>query len=88
SYTRYRCTGTPTADVRGARAMIPVVERRGFLVGRDPRTGGFGSRDCLDAVHDVLRAYRTRGLPGAHPAMIPNVWVASLTGWTDRRLRP
>ncbi|MBT2423918.1 hypothetical protein J7F01_20195 [Streptomyces sp. ISL-22] len=87
-YRRYRCTPSSTSDVAAARRMIRTVEARGFLVGVDPKTGELTSRDCLDATYDVLKAYRTRRLtPAAEPA-VPNVWVESLVGWSDRRLTP
>ncbi|MEV0224287.1 hypothetical protein [Streptomyces sp. NPDC050704] len=87
-YSRYRCIGGRTGDVTAARAMIDKVERRGFLVGIDPRTGEFGSRDCLDATYDVLKAYKARRLTPAYQTEIPNVWVASLVLWTDKTLKP
>lgn len=87
-YSRYRCTNSSRSDVPAAREMIPVVEERGFLVGVDPETGELTSRDCLDATYDVLKAYRTRQLPKAAKLAIPNVWVESLAGWTDRKLTP
>ncbi|MFJ9628444.1 hypothetical protein ACIRU8_12190 [Streptomyces sp. NPDC101175] len=85
-YSRYRCTGSSTSDVTAARAMVRQVERRGFLVGVDPRTGELTSRDCLDATYDVLRAYRTRHLTPAPRLYIPNVWVETLVLWSDRTL--
>ena len=85
-YSRYRCTGSSTSDVGAARAMVRQVERRGFLVGVDPRTGELTSRDCLDATYDVLRAYRTRHLTPAPKLYIPNVWVETLVLWSDRTL--
>ncbi|MFG3022725.1 hypothetical protein ACGFZQ_29965 [Streptomyces sp. NPDC048254] len=87
-YSRYRCTSSSTSDVRAARKMIRTVEGRGFLVGVDPRTGELTSRDCLDATYDVLKAYRTRHLTPAPHLGIPNVWVATLVGWSDARLTP
>ncbi|MER5531420.1 hypothetical protein ABT075_43745 [Streptomyces sp. NPDC002677] len=87
-YSRYRCTSSSTSDVPAARKMIRTVEGRGFLVGIDPRTGELTSRDCLDATYDVLRAYRTRHLTPAPHLDIPNVWVATLVGWSDARLTP
>lgn len=87
-YSRYRCTGSSTSDVGAARAMVRKVERRGFLVGVDPRTGELTSRDCLDATYDVLHAYRTRHLTPAPRLYIPNVWVETLWGWSDKQLTP
>ncbi|MFF4131415.1 hypothetical protein ACFY1B_07740 [Streptomyces mirabilis] len=87
-YSRYRCTDSSTSDVSSARAMIRTVEKRGFLVGVDPATGGLGSRDCLDATYDVLRAYRTRHLAPAYPTEIPNLWVETLVLWSDSALKP
>ena len=87
-YSRYRCTGSPTSDVGAARDMVRQVERRGFLVGVDPRTGKLTSRDCLDATYDVLRAYRTRHLTPAPKLSVPNVWVETLVLWSDKALRP
>ncbi|MFC7266181.1 hypothetical protein [Streptomyces lutosisoli] len=87
-YSRYRCTSSSTSDVNGARAMIRTVESRGFLVGIDPETGDLGSRDCLDATYDVLKAYRTRHLTPAYQTEIPNVWVETLVLWTDKTLTP
>lgn len=87
-YSRYRCTPSPGGDVTAARAMIRTVEGRGFLVGVDPRTGRLTSRDCLDAAYDVLKAYRTWRLTPAAKLSIPNVWVESLVGWSDKRLTP
>jgi hypothetical protein len=87
-YTRYRCTNSSTHDVRAAQAMIRTVEARGFLVGVDPQTGRLTSRDCLDATYDVLKAYRTKRLPWAAKLSVPNVWVASLWGWSDKKLTP
>ncbi|MFD3502220.1 hypothetical protein ACFWWT_10750 [Streptomyces sp. NPDC058676] len=87
-YSRYRCTSSATGDVPAARAMIPVVAERGFLVGVDPRTGKLTSRDCLDATYDVLKAYRTQRLTRAAKLSIPNVWVESLWGWSDKKLTP
>ncbi|WP_369237725.1 hypothetical protein AB5J56_32235 [Streptomyces sp. R21] len=87
-YTRYRCTGSATSDVSSARAKITEVEQRGFLVGIDPDSGDLGSRDCLDATYDVLKAYRTRHLTPAYQTEIPNVWVETLVLWTDRTLKP
>ncbi len=85
-YSRYRCTGSSTSDVGTAQDMVRQVERRGFLVGVDPRTGKLTSRDCLDATYDVLRAYRTRHLTPAPKLYIPNVWVETLVLWSDRTL--
>ncbi|MCZ0998610.1 hypothetical protein O1M63_11300 [Streptomyces mirabilis] len=87
-YSRYRCTDSSTSDVSSARAMIRTVEKRGFLVGVDPETGDLGSRDCLDATYDVLRAYRTRHLTPAYPTEIPNLWVETLVLWSDSALKP
>ncbi|MFG2362394.1 hypothetical protein ACGFY3_12145 [Streptomyces mirabilis] len=87
-YSRYRCTDSSTSDVNSARAMIRTVEKRGFLVGVDPETGDLGSRDCLDATYDVLRAYRTRHLTPAYPTEIPNLWVETLVLWSDSALKP
>ncbi|MEV4450823.1 hypothetical protein [Streptomyces mirabilis] len=87
-YSRHRCTGSSTSDVNSARAMIRTVEKRGFLVGVDPETGDLGSRDCLDAAYDVLRAYRTRHLTPAYPTEIPNLWVETLVLWSDSALKP
>jgi hypothetical protein len=87
-YSRYRCTGGKGGDVAAARVMVDEVERRGFLVGIDPRTGEIGSRDCLDATYDVLKAYKARRLTPAYQTEIPNVWVESLVLWTDRTLKP
>jgi hypothetical protein len=87
-YSRYRCTDSSTSDVKAARAMIRTVEKRGFLVGVDPETGDLGSRDCLDATYDVLRAYRTRHLTPAYPTEIPNLWVETLVLWSDSALKP
>ncbi|MFD3840741.1 hypothetical protein ACFWWC_31445 [Streptomyces sp. NPDC058642] len=87
-YSRYRCTDSSTHDVNAARAMIRTVESRGFLVGFDPKTGDLTSRDCLDATYDVLKAYRTKGLPRADKLSVPNVWVELLWGWSDKRLTP
>ncbi|MCT9084643.1 hypothetical protein [Streptomyces fulvoviolaceus] len=87
-YSRYRCTGSSTSDVNAAWAMIRTVEARGFLVGVDPKTGKLTSRDCLDATYDVLKAYRTKGLTRAEKLAVPNVWVESLWGWSDKRLTP
>lgn len=87
-YSRYRCTGSPTSDVNAAWAMIRTVESRGFLVGVDPKTGKLTSRDCLDATYDVLKAYRTKGLTRAEKLSIPNVWVETLWGWSDKKLTP
>jgi hypothetical protein len=87
-YTRYRCTGSAGSDVTAARAKITEVEQRGFLVGIDPDSGDLGSRDCLDATYDVLKAYRTRHLTPAYQTEIPNVWVETLVLWTDRTLKP
>lgn len=87
-YSRYRCTGSSTSDVGAARDMVRKVERRGFLVGVDPRTGKLTSRDCLDATYDVLRAYRTRHLTPAPKLSVPNVWVETLVLWSDKALRP
>ncbi len=87
-YSRYRCTPSSTSDVPAARAMIRTVEGRGFLVGVDPRTGELTSRDCLDATYDVLKAYRTRHLTPAPELSVPNVWVETLVGWSDRTLTP
>ncbi|MFJ8019613.1 hypothetical protein [Streptomyces sp. NPDC096311] len=87
-YSRYRCTDSSTSDVNSARAMIRTVEKRGFLVGVDPQTGDLGSRDCLDATYDVLRAYRTRHLTPAYPTKIPNLWVETLVRWSDNVLKP
>jgi hypothetical protein len=87
-YSRYRCTSSSTSDVTAARAMIRKVEVRGFLVGVDPASGRLTSRDCLDATYDVLKAYRTRGLTPAARLSIPNVWVETLLGWSDRTLTP
>ncbi|MBO0511303.1 hypothetical protein [Streptomyces beijiangensis] len=86
-YTRYRCVNSRTADANSARAMIRTVEGRGFLSGIDPKTGTFGTRGCLDAVYDVLKAYRTHHLAPAHQAAIPHVWVATLLGWSDEPLQ-
>jgi hypothetical protein len=85
-YSRYRCTKSSTSEVEAARAMIRTVEGRGFLVGLDPDTGEFGSRDCLDATYDVLKAYRTRRLAPAYRTEIPNMWVESLVTWSDGTL--
>lgn len=87
-YSRYRCTGSTSSDVPAARAMIRKVEGRGFLVGRDPKTGNLTSWDCLDATYDVLRAYRTQRLTPAAKLSIPNVWVETLWGWSDKTLKP
>ncbi|GCB50061.1 hypothetical protein [Streptomyces sp. NL15-2K] len=87
-YSRYRCTGSSTYDVAAARATIRTVAARGFLVGVDPKTGKLTSRDCLDATYDVLKAYKTRRLTPAVKLSIPNVWVESLVGWSDKRLTP
>ncbi|MET7702693.1 hypothetical protein [Streptomyces sp. NPDC005485] len=87
-YTRYRCTGSSTGDVTSARAKITEVEQRGFLVGIDPDSGDLGSRDCLDATYDVLKAYRARHLTPAYQTEIPNVWVETLVLWTDKTLKP
>jgi hypothetical protein len=87
-YSRYRCTKSRIHDVTAAREKIAVVESRGFLVGVDPRTGKLTSRDCLDATYDVLKAYRTRRLPYAPKLSVPNVWVESLWGWSDKKLTP
>lgn len=87
-YSRYRCTSSSTSDVNSARAMIRTVESRGFLVGFDRKTGDLTSRDCLDATYDVLHAYRTRHLTYAPHLDIPNVWAATLFGWSDGTLRP
>ncbi|MGW2380555.1 hypothetical protein [Streptomyces sp. NPDC001658] len=87
-YSRYRCTKSSSYDVNGARDMIRTVEARGFLVGVDPKTGKLTSRDCLDATYDVLRAYRTKKLPYAPKLSVPNVWVESLWGWSDKKLTP
>ncbi|WP_369246075.1 hypothetical protein [Streptomyces sp. R41] len=87
-YSRYRCTSSSAGDVASARAMIRTVESRGFLVGVDPKTGDLGSRDCLDATYDVLKAYRTRHLTPAYQTEIPNVWVEMLVLWTDKTLKP
>ncbi|MFI9174334.1 hypothetical protein [Streptomyces lincolnensis] len=87
-YSRYRCTKSRTYDVPAARAMITAVESRGFLVGVDPETGKLTSRDCLDATYDVLKSYRTRRLPYAPKLSVPNVWVESLWGWSDKKLTP
>ncbi|MET9900885.1 hypothetical protein [Streptomyces sp. NPDC006446] len=87
-YSRYRCTSSPRGDVTAARVMIRTVAGRGFLVGVDPRTGEFGSRDCLDATYDILKAYRARHLTPAFPAEIPNVWVETLVLWSDHELTP
>ncbi|WP_405879293.1 hypothetical protein OG762_11915 [Streptomyces sp. NBC_01136] len=87
-YSRYRCTSSSTSDVTAARAMIRTVEGRGFLVGVDPETGDLGSRDCLDATYDVLRAYRTRHLTPAYQTEIPNMWVETLVLWSDHTLTP
>jgi len=87
-YSRYRCTSSSTSDVKAARAMIRTVESRGFLVGVDPETGDLGSRDCLDATYDVLKAYRARHLTPAYQTEIPNVWVETLVLWTDKTLKP
>jgi hypothetical protein len=87
-YSRYRCTPSTTSDVPAARSMIRTVEARGFLVGVDPRTGKLTSRDCLDATYDVLKAYRMRRLTPAARLSIPNVWVETLVGWSDRTLTP
>ncbi|MCX4701410.1 hypothetical protein [Streptomyces sp. NBC_01373] len=87
-YSRYRCTSSSTSDVPAARAMIRTVAERGFLVGVDPRTGKLTSRDCLDATSDVLKAYRTRRLVPAPKLAVPNVWVESLVGWSDKSLTP
>jgi hypothetical protein len=87
-YSRYRCASSSTSDVGSARAMIPTVESRGFLVGIDPETGDPGSRDCLDATYDVLAAYRARHLTPAYQTEIPNVWVETLVLWTDETLKP
>ncbi|MGW3666040.1 hypothetical protein [Streptomyces sp. NPDC005141] len=87
-YSRFRCTSSPGGDVTAARAMIRTVAGRGFLVGVDPRTGDIGSRDCLDATYDILKAYRARHLTPAFPAEIPNVWVETLVLWSDSGLTP
>lgn len=87
-YSRYRCTGSSASDVNAAWAMIRTVEARGFLVGVDPKTGKLTSRDCLDATYDVLKAYRTEGLTRAEKLAVPNVWVESLWGWSDKKLTP
>lgn len=87
-YSRYRCTPSSTSDVTAARSMIRTVEARGFLVGVDPKTGRLTSRDCLDATYDVLKAYRTRPLTPAAELSVPNVWVETLVGWSDRALTP
>ncbi|MEV7346969.1 hypothetical protein [Streptomyces sp. NPDC093544] len=87
-YSRYRCTGSAKSDVQAARAMIREVEGRGFLVGRDPKTGKLSSWDCLDATYDVLKAYRTQRLTRAAKLSIPNVWVETLWGWSDKTLKP
>jgi hypothetical protein len=87
-YSRYRCTPSSTSDATAARAMIRTVAARGFLVGVDPRTGKFTSRDCLDATYDVLKAYRTQRLTRAAKPAVPNVWVESLWGWSDKPLTP
>ncbi|KUO22907.1 hypothetical protein [Streptomyces dysideae] len=87
-YSRYRCTPSSTSDVASARAMIRTVEARGFLVGVDPKTGKLTSRNCLDATYDVLKAYKTRRLTPAAELAVPNVWVESLVGWSDKRLTP
>ena len=87
-YSRYRCTGSSTSDVNAAWTMIRTVESRGFLVGVDPKTGKLTSRDCLDATYDVLKAYRTKGLTPAPKLSIPNVWVETLWGWSDKKLTP
>lgn len=68
--------------------MIRTVAERGFLVGVEPRTGKLTSRDCLDATSDVLKAYRTRRLVPAPKLAVPNVWVESLVGWSDKSLTP
>ncbi|KKD08253.1 hypothetical protein [Streptomyces sp. WM6386] len=87
-YSRYRCTKSSTHDTDAARAMIRIVESRGFLVGFDPKTGDLTSRDCLDATYDVLKAYRTKGLTRADKLSVPNVWIELLWGWSDKRLTP
>ncbi|KOU59962.1 hypothetical protein ADK57_31630 [Streptomyces sp. MMG1533] len=87
-YSRYRCTPSSTGDVPAARAMIRTVAERGFLVGVDPRTGKLTSRDCLDATSDVLKAYGTRRFVPAPKLSVPNVWVESPAGWSDKRLTP
>lgn len=87
-YSRYRCTDSATHDTKAARAMIRTVESRGFLVGVDPKTGRLTSRDCLDATYDVLKAYRTEDLPRAAKLSVPNVWVALLWDWSDKKLTP
>ncbi|MGW2724988.1 hypothetical protein [Streptomyces sp. NPDC001492] len=87
-YSRYRCISSSAGDVNNARSMIRTVERRGFLVGFDPKTGDLTSRDCLDATYDVLHAYRTRDLTYAPHLDIPNVWVETLWDWSDHTLTP
>ena len=54
----------------------------------DPETGDLGSRDCLDATYDVLKAYRTRHLTPAHRTEIPNLWVETPVLWSDSALKP
>lgn len=85
-YSRYRCANSSSSDVPAARDMIRTVEERGFLVGVDPKTGKLTSWDCLDATYDVLKAYRTRNLPKAAKLSVPNVWVETLVGWSDKKL--
>ncbi|MFJ9538164.1 hypothetical protein ACIRPX_12970 [Streptomyces sp. NPDC101225] len=87
-YRRYRCVASPAGDVAAARRAVRAVESRGFLVGLDRTTGDLTSRDCLDAVYDVLHAYRTRHLTYAPHLDIPNVWVETLWDWSDHTLRP